>query len=274
MLIYIVWKKTTAKILGVFPSFPKIRATQVLGLVEPHVPSDAGATSLFCSLFLFSTWKHVGNVTSFLSGSLAQDISNFKLWRLNLWQKSLEKLTNPCEKFLHLVSFPLRCKKKVSKKVVKEDVVHDVLCHVTCFFRHSHSANPRFLCWSRRFFFLIEFARISQERAILDPKVRFSPLCFSECRSVMARPYPSTMLLGCKFPPNMRVVTVLATQRFVYFSPENLGNDPIWRAYFSNGLVQPPPRWKLVEILEVVVMPWGLLPQPAAGLAELWDRCS
>ena len=25
-----------------------------------------------------------------------------------------------------------------------------------------------------------------------------------------------------------------------YFHPEPWGNDPIWRAYFSNGLVQPP----------------------------------
>ena len=27
-----------------------------------------------------------------------------------------------------------------------------------------------------------------------------------------------------------------------YFHPENWGNDPFWRAYFSKGLVQPPPR--------------------------------
>ena len=27
-----------------------------------------------------------------------------------------------------------------------------------------------------------------------------------------------------------------------YFHPEPWGNDPIWRAYFSNGLVQPPTR--------------------------------
>ena len=28
-----------------------------------------------------------------------------------------------------------------------------------------------------------------------------------------------------------------------YFHPEPWGNDPIWRAYFSNGLVQPPTRY-------------------------------
>ena len=27
-----------------------------------------------------------------------------------------------------------------------------------------------------------------------------------------------------------------------YFHPDPWGNDPIWRAYFSDGLVQPPPR--------------------------------
>ena len=30
-----------------------------------------------------------------------------------------------------------------------------------------------------------------------------------------------------------------------YCHPEPWGNDPIWRAYFSNGLVQPPIRWEL-----------------------------
>ena len=33
-----------------------------------------------------------------------------------------------------------------------------------------------------------------------------------------------------------------------YFRPDPWGNDPIWRAYFSNGLVQPPSRWLLGEI--------------------------
>ena len=31
-------------------------------------------------------------------------------------------------------------------------------------------------------------------------------------------------------------------QRFFIFYPYNWGNDPIWRAYFSDGLVPPPTR--------------------------------
>ena len=31
-----------------------------------------------------------------------------------------------------------------------------------------------------------------------------------------------------------------------YFQPEPWGNDPIWRAYFSNGLVQPPTSERMV----------------------------
>ena len=39
----------------------------------------------------------------------------------------------------------------------------------------------------------------------------------------------------------------------IFFSPLQIGNDPIWRAYFSDGLVQPPtrlrwtPRWMKVQ---------------------------
>ena len=39
---------------------------------------------------------------------------------------------------------------------------------------------------------------------------------------------------------------VVATQFCLYFHPENWGNDPIWRAYFSDGLVQPPTRHTFV----------------------------
>ncbi len=35
-------------------------------------------------------------------------------------------------------------------------------------------------------------------------------------------------------------------QIFFYFHPDTWGNDPIWRAYFSNGL-KPPPRKKQKE---------------------------
>ena len=31
----------------------------------------------------------------------------------------------------------------------------------------------------------------------------------------------------------------------ILFNPENWGDEPIWRAYFSNGLVQPPTRKQL-----------------------------
>ena len=42
---------------------------------------------------------------------------------------------------------------------------------------------------------------------------------------------------------------LVATQTYVIFIPDPWGNDPIWRAYFSNGLVQPPTSftgWLLV----------------------------
>ena len=33
--------------------------------------------------------------------------------------------------------------------------------------------------------------------------------------------------------------------KIFYFHPKPWGNDPIWRAYFSIGLIQPPPRWRI-----------------------------
>ena len=43
---------------------------------------------------------------------------------------------------------------------------------------------------------------------------------------------------------------MVATQTFLEFSSRNLGfHDPIWRAYFSNGLVQPPTRYSFNEHL-------------------------
>ena len=45
-----------------------------------------------------------------------------------------------------------------------------------------------------------------------------------------------------KISPFMCCNTVLAggNSKIFYFHPEIWGNDPIWRSYFSNGLVQPP----------------------------------
>ena len=40
-------------------------------------------------------------------------------------------------------------------------------------------------------------------------------------------------------------------QRFFIYTPEPWGNDPIWRAYFSDGLVQPPTSWCLLVFVLV-----------------------
>ena len=43
---------------------------------------------------------------------------------------------------------------------------------------------------------------------------------------------------------------VVATQIFFIFTPKIGGNDPIWRAYFSKGLVQPPTsKWNDIKTL-------------------------
>ena len=39
-------------------------------------------------------------------------------------------------------------------------------------------------------------------------------------------------------------------QRLLYVHPENWGNDPIWRSYFSNGLVQPPTSRRVTAELD------------------------
>ena len=57
----------------------------------------------------------------------------------------------------------------------------------------------------------------------------------------------------------------MATQTFLKFSPRKLGrNDPIWRAYFSNGLVQPPTRWSLRGIQKE-------LSPPRPNFQTLWE---
>ena len=56
---------------------------------------------------------------------------------------------------------------------------------------------------------------------------------------------------------NWRAVFLWVAQRLwlklqgFFFHPKNWGSDPNWRAYFSNGLVQPPTRQRFVaELLE------------------------
>ena len=45
--------------------------------------------------------------------------------------------------------------------------------------------------------------------------------------------------------------------KYILFSPRSLGShDPIWRAYFSNGLVQPPTS------IDFDMFFWDTLPQP------------
>ena len=110
MLIYIVWTKINCKDMEFFfhlYNFPKIRATQVLGLVEPHVPFDAGChitSSVAC--FCFSTWKTCWKCHVFplcrLGSKTFQGISYD--YDYNLSQKmsestyqSLSKNSPPCE---------------------------------------------------------------------------------------------------------------------------------------------------------------------------------
>ena len=52
---------------------------------------------------------------------------------------------------------------------------------------------------------------------------------------------PSTRMRSCWYLPRWWF------QIFFDFHPEPWGNDPIWRAYFSNGLVQPPTSYPLVN---------------------------
>ena len=49
---------------------------------------------------------------------------------------------------------------------------------------------------------------------------------------------------------------------FFHFHPDPWGNDPIWRAYFSNGLVQPPTRYVDETPIDDY---WGCLPFLPAG---------
>ena len=50
---------------------------------------------------------------------------------------------------------------------------------------------------------------------------------------------------GCKFLGG-------GNSNIFYFHPDPWGNDPIWRAYFSNGLVQPPTRNEWMDVLKIL----------------------
>ena len=64
---------------------------------------------------------------------------------------------------------------------------------------------------------------------------------------------------------------MVATQTFFIFIPIFWGNDPIWRAYFSNGLVQPPTRGgfnrKFDWCFDVWTLPWRFV------CYRLMNRC-
>ena len=54
---------------------------------------------------------------------------------------------------------------------------------------------------------------------------------------------------------------VVATQTcFGIFTPRIVGNDPIWRSYFSDGLVQAPTRALLFRISEIEAVNWVVYP--------------
>ena len=60
----------------------------------------------------------------------------------------------------------------------------------------------------------------------------------------------------------------------VCFHPEPWGNDPIWRAYSSNGLFQPPTTSWLMDVTAVLFpskIKWDLTNGPLSKLLELVD---
>ena len=60
-----------------------------------------------------------------------------------------------------------------------------------------------------------------------------------------------------------------------YFHPEPWANDPIWRAYFSDGLVQPPTRWSfgntIIESGQIIATSHGLSPNGNCLLLLLYS---
>ena len=68
-----------------------------------------------------------------------------------------------------------------------------------------------------------------------------------------------------------RVVSSMMTgwwfQIFFIFIPI-WGNDPIWRAYFSDGLVQPPTRWHFPS----TKTEWDRIPTDPVQLRSSYDR--
>ena len=69
----------------------------------------------------------------------------------------------------------------------------------------------------------------------------------------------------------------MATQIFYIFTP-TWGNDPFWRAYFSNGLVQPPTSTVSMFTTLRIFVRWlwlnTLLPKRSWKIARLSNVCS
>ncbi len=88
----------------------------------------------------------------------------------------------------------------------------------------------------------------------------FSRHCFFYCfaggktasiiHSTYAAPLHKVDMLSWGFPKlsfdveknDLKSIHMVVVSNIFYFHPEPWGNDPIWRAYFSDGLVQPPTR--------------------------------
>ena len=61
---------------------------------------------------------------------------------------------------------------------------------------------------------------------------------------------------------------------FFIFTPDPWGNDPIWRAFFSNGLFQPPTSFWLMDVTAVLFpskIKWDLTNGPLSKLLDLVD---
>ncbi len=91
-------------------------------------------------------------------------------------------------------------------------------------------------------------SRHEQKKSAVDNS---SPMHMWQCQPFSANSVQISEVKGwfLKTPYSTRFTTRLAGgfKYFWNFHPENWGNDPIWRSYFSNGLVQPPTRRSLSE---------------------------
>ena len=71
------------------------------------------------------------------------------------------------------------------------------------------------------------------------------------------------------YPLSIRLGGVFFLQKFVDFHPKLWGNDPIWRAYFSDGLVQPPTSIYHLSIRLIDPFSWAKLP---TGNSATWKQ--